>query len=68
MAELSVLDRLGGRSTRREFWKRARALGVAVEEPVTSTAQPAQPAQLAQPAPPTLLALPTQLGPTNFFI
>ncbi len=37
MAELSVLDRLGCRSTRDEFRKRARALGVAVGEPVTST-------------------------------
>jgi gamma-glutamylcyclotransferase (GGCT)/AIG2-like uncharacterized protein YtfP len=37
MAELSVLDRLGCRSTRDEFRKRARALGVAVEGPVMST-------------------------------
>ncbi len=37
MAELSVLDRLGCRSIRDDFRKRARALGVAVGEPVTST-------------------------------
>ena len=37
MAELSVLDRLGCRSTRDEFRKRARALGAAVGEPITST-------------------------------
>ena len=37
VAELSVLDRLGCRSAKDGFRKRARALGVAVQEPVKST-------------------------------